>query len=88
MNDLDQLLRQNFLCARCKGIRGVDVQLHSFLSSAPGAVSGQLHVPAALSCAKSLVYPLSRRLGEPESECGRFEKRYQLPLPENEIFFY
>lgn len=66
----------------------MDVQLHSFLYSALGGVSGQLHVPTALSCAKPLVYPLSRRLGEPESECERFEKRHQLPLPETEIFYY
>lgn len=66
----------------------MDIQLHSFLSSAPGGVNGQLHVLAALFCAKPPGYLLSRRLGEPESECGRFEKRYKLPLPETEIFCY
>ena len=63
----------------------MDGQLHSFLSSAPGGVSGQLHVPAALSCAKPLG-PLSRRLGEPESECDRFEKRYNCHFQKPKYF--
>ena len=68
------------------------VLLHSFLSSAPGGLSGQLYVPAALLSAKPLGYLLSRRLGESKSESksesGLFEKRYQPPTARNEIFGY
>jgi hypothetical protein len=45
-------------------------------------VSCQLHAPAALSGGKSRLYTLDRRLGEPQSQCGRGgEKKNFLSLP-------
>jgi hypothetical protein len=45
-------------------------------------VSGQLHIPAALSPGKDPWYPLDRRVGGPQSLSGRGgeEKNFQ-PLP-------
>jgi hypothetical protein len=44
-------------------------------------VSGQLHVPAALSPGKSPWYPLSRRLGESQNRSGRgVEEKNSQPL--------
>jgi hypothetical protein len=37
-------------------------------------VSGQLHAPAALPRERSLLYPLNRRLGGPQSQS---ERRYE-----------
>jgi hypothetical protein len=34
-------------------------------------VSGQIHAPAALPRGKEPRYPLDRRLGGPQSQCGR-----------------
>jgi hypothetical protein len=44
-------------------------------------VSGQLHAPAALTPGKETLYPLDRRLGEPQNRSGRRgeEKIFTLP---------
>jgi hypothetical protein len=53
-----------------KTYAGVDVQIHIFLTSALDRVVSftprSLYPPG-----KSLRYPLDRRLGEPQSRCGR-----------------
>jgi hypothetical protein len=48
-------------------------------------VSGQLHIPAALSPGKSPRYPLDRRLGRPQRRSGRGdEENNSQPPPEIE----
>jgi hypothetical protein len=37
-------------------------------------VSGQLHSPAALTPGKSTLYPLDRRLDEPQNRSGLYEE--------------
>jgi len=49
-------------------------------------VGGQLHSLAALSPGKSPWYPLNRRLGGPQSQCGcDGEERNSQPLPGHEL---
>jgi hypothetical protein len=66
-----------------KTYRGVDVQIHIFLTSVLVEVGGQLHVPAALPPGTNPRYPLYRWLGGPQSRSGRDGevKTFLLPLP-------
>jgi hypothetical protein len=71
-----------------KTYRGVDVEIHIFLTSALVGVSGQLHAPAALPLGKSPRYPFYRRLGGPQSRSGQYgevkiftQTGLELPLP-------
>jgi hypothetical protein len=47
-----------------------ELQLHSFLGSAPAEVSGPPHAPTALLPGKRPQNPLKRRLGGPQTRCG------------------
>ena len=53
------------------------------------AVNDQLDVLAALPPGKEPpIYPLNRRLGGPQSQCGRFGEGNPLPLPGIEPRFF
>jgi hypothetical protein len=52
-----------FLCIPWRNTANVEVQLHSFLTSALDGVSGQLHVKAALPPRKELPVPTEHGAG-------------------------
>jgi hypothetical protein len=50
---------------------GVDVYIHSFLTSALVEVGGQLHARAALPPGKESLLPIGQEVGGPQSPSGR-----------------
>jgi hypothetical protein len=55
-----------------KGVGGVEVQLHSFLTSALDGGEWSASRPYRFTPEKEYRYPLNRRLGGPQSRSGRF----------------
>jgi hypothetical protein len=64
---------------------GVEVNLHSFLTSACTVVRSQLHTPATFLRKKNLRCKLNRGLCSPKAGRDVMEKRKSLPLAGNEI---
>jgi hypothetical protein len=65
-----------------KEYRGVDVQIHNFLTSSPVGGEWSTSRPGHFSpIGKSPRYPLDRRLGGPRANLDDVEKRKFLTLP-------
>jgi hypothetical protein len=52
-----------------KAYNGMEVPLHSFLTSTHGGMRGVFHAPPALSQEKALSYQMNWSLGGPQSIC-------------------
>jgi hypothetical protein len=64
---------------------GVDVQLHSFLTSKLDGVEWSVSRPGRLTPGKEPLVPLDRRLDGPHSRSGRGgEEKNSQPLPGHE----
>jgi hypothetical protein len=56
--------------------RGVEIQLHEFLTSTLKRRNGQFHSPAAFTPWKKPHYPVDRRLSGPQSRSGRGDEKW------------
>jgi hypothetical protein len=71
-----------------KAYCGMDIQLHTFLTSALDGGEWSVSRPDRFTKGNNRRYPLDRRLGGPQSQAGRGgEEKNSQPLPGIEIRF-
>lgn len=69
-----------------RNVEGVEVQTHLLLTSALGAGKWSTSRPGRFIPGSKRQYPLSMRLGGPQSRYGRFQKREKFLAPDgNEL---